>query len=398
MSAKINTELIEEIQVTRLPYRFYIPDAKEELYSICYAGAYEKYGNPLPEQIENRLQEELQAIGKHNLESMYLLPIKLAKKCKELNSMLLTRGCAGNSLILYLGGLAIVNPLPPHYYCPVCKLTEFVAETTCKSGLDLIPLQKEKTCPKCGAKLTGDGNRLNYEFLSGADGSKLPDMEFIIDIAYQQELVSYLQTFIPEDPNLQIANNEFYLTLITSPHISLLKKLEATTEVLAQDIDISQVNLSNFFSKGNLDGILSDTEIIQMCQPKCFSDLVTAYGWKYGLRTSDKQISLDDAFQGAFVLQDDIMTQLFDAGIGKPDAFRISEFVRKGRGEQLPEELIQLMLSHHIPQKQIDDMKTILCLFPKAHITGYLLIACKLFWYKTFYPTEFKTAIPKEVW
>lgn len=390
-------EIIEETGIARLPYRFYIPNAKEELKQVCYDAAYQKYGNPLPKLIENRLLEELQAIGKHSLESMYLLPIKLAEKCKELNSMVLPRGCSGNSLILYLGGLTKVNPLPPHYYCHSCKLTEFVTEETCNSGLDFVTPEKEKTCPKCGVNLQGDGNRLDYEFLMGADGSKLPDIEFEIDFSYQQELVSYLQTFIPEDPNLKIANDRFRLRLIDSPEISLLKKLEILTGVPSDDIHPAKVDIPAFCSMGNYDGILSYPELFQTYQPKTFSDLVTIYGIHHGTWRQDEKISLQKAHQGAFVFRDDIMAQLCDADIDKAEAFRISEIVRKGCGAELSEELVQLMLSHHISRERIEDMRNILYLFPKAHVTEFFLIVCKLIWYKTNYPNEFKEAITEEV-
>lgn len=200
---------------------YYVPElanAKEELSNICYSAAFDKYGEKLPEIISNRLEDELSKIGHYNLETYYLLPIKVARKCKELNSIIITRGCAGGSLILYLGGVTETNPLPPHYYCPNCKSVEFVDEKKYASGLDLINFYSETRakCANCGADLTGDGNNIPYEFLFGYDGSKEPNIDFNVAPNHRKEIISYIenlfgdvQIIIPgaPQPMYGIANN-----------------------------------------------------------------------------------------------------------------------------------------------------------------------------------------------
>lgn len=392
-------EIIEETGIIRLPYRFYIPNAKEELESVCYDGAYEKYGKPLPKQIESRLQEELHQIGKYCLEHMYLLPIKLAEKCKELNSILLTRGCAGNSLLLYLGGVTPVNPLPPHYYCPVCKFTEFVIDADCKSGFDLLHPDTDAKCPKCGAKLTSDGNHLDYEFLLGSDGSKLPIIEFDIDFKDQQELVDYLKTFLTSEEELAKTNIGTELILISSDIIPLLKKLETATGIPAENIDPTQIDIASFFVNGDFEGIPLEKDYYQKMLPKYFSDMVTLSGFKQGTWVTDIKELLNEgtSYRDMIAFRDDVMTDLRRLGLSKPEAFRFAEIVRKGKAVKFSEELLQLTSSHGVPQSYIESMKNVLHLFPKAHTTEWILTVCKLIWYKTFYPAEFKSIISEEV-
>lgn len=54
------------------------------------------------------------------------------------------------SFVAWLLGGTNVNPLPAHYYCPVCKKVEFVSGAAC--GLDL----EEKRC-SCGSEYRKDG-------------------------------------------------------------------------------------------------------------------------------------------------------------------------------------------------------------------------------------------------
>ena len=70
----------------------------------------------------------------------------------------------GASFIAWLLSGTNVNPLPAHYYCPVCKKVEFHSEEKC--GIDL----PDKVCT-CGNNNHKDGFGIDafnmYHFLDG---------------------------------------------------------------------------------------------------------------------------------------------------------------------------------------------------------------------------------------
>ena len=60
----------------------------------------------------------------------------------------------GFSLLTSLLGITQVNPLPPHYYCPICKRIEFCSDV--EDGFD----PPDCACPQCGAMMRGDGHEI----------------------------------------------------------------------------------------------------------------------------------------------------------------------------------------------------------------------------------------------
>lgn len=128
------------------------PNEIEKLKKITYAAAYKKYGNPLPDMINERIKSELHIIGGNSKSTMkFILTEKIAKAAKETGYSIGSRGSVGSSLVANLLGITNINPLDAHYFCETCKYIEFHAEENC--GVDL----QDKICPKCGKGLIKDG-------------------------------------------------------------------------------------------------------------------------------------------------------------------------------------------------------------------------------------------------
>ncbi|SDI94512.1 PolC-type DNA polymerase III [Natribacillus halophilus] len=133
-------------------------------------------------------------------------------------------------------------------------------------------------------------------------------------------------------------------------------------------------------------------QMLEETKPQTFSELLQISGLSHGadvwVGNADELIrdgicELKDVIG----LRDNIMVNLIYKGLEPSLAFKITEFVRKGRG--LEPEWIEEMKKHDIPDWYIESCKKIKYMFPKAHAAAYVLMAVRIAYFKVHYPILF---------
>ena len=215
-----------------------------------------------------------------------------------------------------------------------------------------------------------------------------------------------------------IYDNLFKLDILGHDDPSTIKMLEDLTGIDAKEIPLDDPKTMSIFSGTDALGITPEQinskvgtfgvpefgtnftrQMLLDTLPTTFYELVLIAGLSHGtdvwLGNAQELIKAGTATLSEVVaVRDDIMTYLILKGLEPSMAFKIMEFVRKGRAakEGMPPEFEQAMIENNVPDWYIGSCKKIKYMFPKAHAAAYVMMGFRVAYFKVHYPIEFYIA------
>ena len=347
-----------------------VNNENNDIRKIVTDKAYTIYGKPLPQEIQERLNIELNSIIENELDMIYIITSKLVEKSQEYGYLTGFRGCVGSSLVAYLLGITECNPLSKKF----------------------------------------GGFNIPFETFVGVNFNKVLDINLNIATDIYKNICEYLDQILKEQKMCIMVNNVLSsfnrnivtitgkqignIVLLSDDYQVYLKKLHDLTNINPKTIKLDDEYISDAMI--NKMCAFTNTEmiktIIQETQAKTFDDLVRIYGLIHGTDTwqdnAETIISNEEAnLSQVITSRDDVMVYLMEKGIDRVIAYNIMENVRKGKG--LTADIQNIMIKHDIPEWYIKSCNKIKYLFPKAHAVNYMLYLLRLAWYKTNYNKEF---------
>ena len=148
------------------------------------------------------------------------------------------------------------------------------------------------------------------------------------------------------------------------------------------------------FGTGFVRGMLIET------RPTTFAELVRISGLSHGtnvwLNNAQEFVRNGQATLSQIItVRDDIMNYLIDQGLDNSDAFKIMEFVRKGK----PKKEIEAWEGHSakmkekgVPEWYIESCRRIEYMFPKGHAVAYVMMEMRIAYFKVHQPLAFYAA------
>ena len=497
---------IEEIEVIietgGVPFSPKIDNSKEIVQDMVYQKAKSLYGDPLPDLIKERIEQELKGIIGGGFDVIYLIAQKLVKHSNDDGYLVGSRGSVGSSFVATMMGITEVNPLPAHYLCPNCKYSIFELDgqalgSTYSSGFDL----PDKTCPKCNHKLDKNGQDMPFATFLGFNADKVPDIDLNFSGEYQWKAHEYTKVLFGvdnvyragtigtvaektafgfvrgycEDKSIVKRNIEIErlakgctgvkrttgqhpggivvipgymdvydftpfqypaedttslwrtthfdyhaidqdvlkLDILGHDDPTMLRMLQDLSGLDVTKIDLGDKDTMKIFTGPEVLGVTKEQIncetgtlgvpefgtkfVIGMLvdtKPKTFAELIKISGLSHGTdvwlgNAQDLIKNKICEFKDVIGCRDDIMVYLMYHNVEPIKAFKIMEFVRKGKASKDPDtwnEYVKIMQDADIPEWFIESCHKIKYMFPKAHAAAYVISAFRIAWFKVHMP------------
>ncbi len=384
--------------------------AKDRLWNEVSTDMHRRYGEDLPMEIYNRFLSERDELIYTDMIVFYDFLAKLSAEAGRISEHIRVKGGTASSFVAYLSGVTMIDPLPPHYYCPQCGRVIF--DNGVKDGYDL----PEKSC-SCGRVMLSDGHNIPFvscrneicgkvslnvsvspEFLSRA---LLFTKEYFKDCKLTCKESGAKPVRITVNTGASSRSVLFY----TDEELTRYKELEQATNTSFERAAFCSERILREFKNKNTDGISEFKskfmkDMMDKVSVSSFYDLLQILGLSHSLGmwrdNGEKLIEQGASVSELMAYREDVFEYIRDKMQKKSFtdtgfAYKVTEDVRRGfyAKNGVPEDIKTLLRSIGTEDRFIDSVSKAKYLFPKAHGAEYLRYALILMWYKINFPKKF---------
>lgn len=361
------------------------PSASQpHLTAVVMTGAYELYGDPLPDIVKDWLIREIGAICKNSNQHRIHTANRIAQKMRAAGFSLRGWGTGDVSLAAFLCGISDINPLPPHYRCPHCRHSDFDVPRNVLSGYDLLP----KTCPKCGDPMQSNGQNIPEELCFGVNGERVPHFAWACSeecIEWLQEEVGKLHMERPLFQKIDGCLISDLIEIIPDWHETLLQNLQKQTRnqyvsldtVTREVLHSGKCTTDPMYAEylyGKLPDETSTTTFGEIIWNNVVSHLLPEGQKALQILRQNGKESSELPF-----CRENMFLQLTGYGLDAADAERIIDLVRRRREKPIPLTEMELMQSAGVPEWYLNTLPFLQNLWRKAHCISLLQTVLKLY-------------------
>lgn len=411
----------------------------------------ERYAGMPPMEAISRFETEKLALMNTDMILFFDLISHISESAMEKGYPICQNGGIGASFVAYLLGASDVNPLPPHYYCPICRKAEFVLQVS--DGWEL----ERKNCGCCHSSLIRDGHMIPFDVYRHIIGRNM-GFDLVVSKCFYEEaekrILQYFdnyRTVVLNPPKEIIVNRnlaqmttyaiqprdmrqstkkdsmicsseEYYMLLSDIPYINLILEddyekyveLRKMVNIPEAEIDFLDSQVQKAVMKGDLIGIPKvglDSLSLLFCKFTVSSlrDVLQLYGIALcmtGLSEYEAESYMGKLFNLWDVIpyRDDVFLHIYSKmkEHGYPEtgfAFRVMDQTRKGFycHNGVDGYIQKLLLDIGVSEQYMACLEEIPYMFPKAQGIIQLRYTLIFLWYRIYYPEEFQRVIGENI-
>lgn len=414
------------------------------LWNKAYSNLMERYADMPPIEMISRF--EMEKISFMNTDMIFFFDL-----LAQLSESSLRKGCPihqeggiGASFVAYLLGASDVNPLPAHYYCPVCKKAEFVPGVSDGWELD------RKYCNGCHSLLVRDGHNIPFEVYRHVIGKNAGFDVVVSKCFYKEAEERILQYFgdymtVIMDPPAEVTAERNISQMVTyairssdgdekaekdsvncsyadyckfisdKPYINLIFKddyekyieLRRLVKISETEIDFLDEQVQQALFKGDINGIhnlglYSLPRLFDRFPVKNMGDALKLYGIALCVSVlseyeADSYINREISLSEVIPYRDDIFLQIYSkmnehGYLEKGLALRVMDQTRKGfyYRNGVDRHIRKLLSDIGVSEQYISCLEKTPYLFPKVQGIALVRYTLVLLWYRIYYPKEFQ--------